>query len=185
MCPLLPVQRSLGMTLSKEQWKAALTPAALGSPPNLLIIDATAAQSRFNSRAVGRIPEFLELARAQLGAASGAVIVTDEPVLYFTLRSKLVGAGVAITPHVLIAEALEHESVLSEHAKPDSWVPADRSLANCHVEIMDREAAAIAMSLYRIGQDLAIGVDRQACEEASFYLLRTSTMPAGYRDHTI
>lgn len=167
---------------NKEQWKAALAPAENGPPLNLLLFDATGAQSRDNSRAIGRIPEFLQLGKGPLGALAGAVVVTDEPVLYFTLKARLKEAAVAVTTHVLIAESDAQESALSPDAKPDGWVPAARTNANCHVNIMDREAAEIAMALHRVGQELSPGAGREHCEAACYYLLRTATMPAGYRD---
>lgn len=169
----------------KAQWRAALNTPALRAQgaPALFLLDATDTRS-FAS--VARIPEFIEQAHACGHGAAGTVIVTDNPATFFSLRRQLVDAGRRPEEHVWAAEAETGSTFVSASPKPEDWTPAERSLDNPHVSVVDRHASSLALKFQQLARQAGNEDSEpfQALMEACHYLVRLSNMPAGYADLT-
>lgn len=172
----------------KDVWRKALTSSALKGPgrPEILLFDATDHAMRTNYSAVKRIPEFLLCAREGGLTEAGAVIITDDPRSFFSLRAQLRGSTIAFSTKVWAAEAEIDETLISSCPAPINWRPVQRSNSNFNVGIVDREASQVALTF----QSLMAGVGNedspahQALFQACMYVLRLSNMPAGYTDLT-
>lgn len=170
----------------KEGWRVALSAASVKGRgrPEAVLLDATHAASLTNYSAVRRIPEFLALARENGFASCGALIVTDDPKAFFSLRAQLHEAKVPFTTRVCAAEA--DDPIVSAAALPRDWKPALRSNSNFSVSIVDRDASQVALSFQKLAGE-AGGEEspgHQALLQACMYVLRLSNMPAGYSDLT-
>jgi hypothetical protein len=166
----------------KRDWNAALQNRAVTQdPPELFLYDATSAS---NFRAVRRIPEFLKLAREGRYAQTGALIVTDDPKTFFSLRARLGELHIPLSVQVLAAEA--DEALLSSHVLPADWIPQLKSNALINVAVVDRDACGVATNFYRLAPDNPgeLPPGHEPLLEAGRYLLRLSNLPAGYRDLT-
>jgi hypothetical protein len=150
----------------------------------LLLCDATSAADQSNFRAVKRIPEFLKTSREIGSSNTGALILTDDPKTFFTLRARLGELHLATTEVVIAAEA--DQPLMSSVALPSNWKPEQKSLSSFGVAVVDRDASAVAMAFYRLAAEFSgesvPGHDHLL--EACRYILRLSNLPAGYRDLT-
>lgn len=173
-------------TAKKDSWRTALAdPAFKGQGrPEVLLLDATDAASRTNYAAVKRIPDFLSFARESGFSDTGAVIVTDDPKTFFTLRVQLRDSKVPFSTKVWAAEA--DDALFSARPVAEDWQPAQRSNSNFSVSIVDRDASQLALKFQRL--TLSAGNEEspayQALLQACMYVLRLSNMPAGYTDLT-
>ncbi|EKZ98151.1 hypothetical protein D769_16662 [Cupriavidus sp. HMR-1] len=173
-------------TAKKDSWRMALAdPAFKGQGrPEVLLLDATDAASRTNYAAVKRIPDFLSFARENGFSDTGAVIVTDDPKTFFTLRVKLRDSKVPFATKVWAAEA--DDALFSARPVAVDWHPAQRSNSNFSVSIVDRDASQLALNFQRL--TLSAGNEESpaylALLQACMYVLRLSNMPAGYTDLT-
>lgn len=170
----------------KDSWLTALTSKALRDQgrPEVLLLDATSSAMRTNYTAVNHAPSFLAFAKEHGLKDSGSVIVTDDPKMFFILRSQLHEARIPFETKVWAAEA--EEVLLSPHPLEEDWQPTQRSNSNFSVNIVDRDAAELALSFQRLtatagGEDTPA---HQTLLEACIYILRLSNMPAGYSDLT-
>lgn len=170
----------------KDAWRAALAAPGLKGTgrPEVLLLDATHAAVQTNYSAVKKIPEFLIFARENVLAACGAVIVTDDPRVFFVIRAQLTEARLQFTTRVWATEG--EEAILSSNPHPAEWSPAVRSNSNFSVSIVDRDASQVALTFQKLAA--AAGSDEsfehQALLQACMYVLRLSNMPAGYMDLT-
>jgi len=173
-------------TVRKELWRTALAAQGLRNPgrPEVLLLDATDAARGTNYAAFKKITDFLAFARGNGFADMGAVIVTDNPKTFFTLRSQLCGSKVALSTKVWAAEA--EEGLLSAHPVAADWHPAQRSNSNFSVSIVDRDASQLALKFQRLTAATSNedSPAYQALLEACMYVLRLSNMPSGYTDVT-
>jgi hypothetical protein len=170
----------------KETWKKALLsrPCSTPSEPDLLLFDATAAADQRDRASVRRIAEFLKIAREARHGALGAMIVTDDPVAFFSLRARIQDSGIAFHTEVLPAES--DQVLLSASPLPAQWRPEQKSNSKFTVGIVDREAATVALAF----QNLAFDVGHEGAPgheqlmDACAYIVRLSNLPAGYSDLT-
>lgn len=173
-------------TAKKDSWRTALADPALKGQgrPEVLLLDATDAASRTNYAAVKRIPDFLSFARENGFSDAGAVIVTDDPKTFFNLQVQLRNSKIPFSTKVWAAEA--EDVLLSAHPVAKDWHPAQRSNSNFSVSIVDRDASQLALKFQRLassaGSEESPAV--QALLQACMYVLRLSSMPAGYTDLT-
>lgn len=173
-------------TVKKGTWRTALTAPALKSQgcPEVLLLDATDAATRTNYTAVKRIPDLLSFAQESGLSDAGAVIVTDDPKTFFTLRTQLGESKVSFSTKVWAAEA--EEMLLSAHPVAADWHPVQRSNSNFSVSIVDRDASQLALTFQRLAASAGNEETsaHQALLQACIYILRLSNMPAGYADLT-
>lgn len=169
---------------TKRTWKSAFAVEEFMGEgrPECLLLDATMAAARSNFSAVHRIPEFIRLSRESALAECGTVVVTDDPRTFLILRSKLADMHIDCRHHVRAAEGAD--TLFSPDPRSDDWQPALRSNANCKIGIVDRDAAGVAVKFQRLAKQ--IGKEEhpghQLLMEASFFVMRLSSMPAGLRD---
>jgi len=169
---------------TKNAWKSAFAAEEFvgDGRPECLLLDATMAAARSNFSAVHRIPEFLRLSRESNLKDCGAVVITDDPRTFLILRSKLADMHINCQNHVRAAES--NDALLSPNPFSDDWQPDLRSNANCKIGIVDRDAADIAAKFQRLAKQ--VGKEEhpghQLLMEASFFVMRLSSMPAGLRD---
>jgi hypothetical protein len=173
-------------TAGKEAWREALLAPALGGEgkPEVILLDATSSANQTNYRAVRRIPEFLRYAADNGYQNEGAVIITDDPTIFFVLRARL--HELKLNPKSQIWAAEAEEAVLSANAVPVDWKPEQRSNANFSVSIVDRDASQAALAFHRLASDAGneSSASHQALMAACLYVMRLSNMPAGYKDLT-
>lgn len=170
----------------KDIWKKALNLQALGidGRPELLLLDATTAMEQTSYGAVKRITDFLGYAIENGYESTGAVVVTDDPKTFFTLRARLTEMKLGPKTQVWAAEA--DETILSAHPLPTDWKPDQKSNTNFSVSIVDRDASQVALAFQRLAQEAGNedSTSHKALMAACLYILRLSNMPAGYRDLT-
>lgn len=170
----------------KSAWKRALAAAALKKDgrPELLLLDATSAMEKNYHNAVMRIPDFLRYAVDNGFESTGAVIIADDPKIFFVLRARLNELKLSAKEKIWAAEA--DEAILSAHAHPADWKPEQKSNANFSVGIVDRDASQVALAFQKLVQDVGSeeSLSHQALMTACLYILRLSNMPAGYKDLT-
>jgi len=170
----------------KGVWKEALDSTALkgNGRPEAFLLDATSAVEKNYYNAVMRIPEFLKCAVENGYENTGAVVVTDDPKIFFVLRARLNELKLSPKQQVWAAEA--DEAILTANALPADWKPEQKSNANFSLGIVDRDASQVALAFQKLAQDA--GSEDSSCHQAvmaaCLYVLRLSNMPAGYMDLT-
>jgi len=172
-------------TATKNQWKAALQQITRAkAAPELFLYDATSAADQSNFRAVRRIPEFLKSAREGDSSKTGALILTDDPKIFFTLRARLTEQHVPFDVEVLVAEA--DQPLLATDPLPQAWAASQKGNVLINVAVIDRDACSVATRFARLTPEASGDPPpgHEALLEACRYLLRLSNLPAGYRDLT-
>jgi hypothetical protein len=169
----------------KEIWRRALQSCSRSTQADLLLFDATSAADQRDRASVRRITEFLKVAREDHpDPGTGALIVTDDPVTFFSLRARIQDCGIALATEVLPAES--DQSLLSASPLPVGWKPEQKSNSRFTIGIVDRDAAAVAVAFQdlasEMGQEGAPG--QEQLMDACLYILRLSNLPAGYSDLT-
>lgn len=170
----------------KRDWKAAFAKSTspMLATPTALLIDATSKVSDSDPNSVRRIPEFVSTAYGLMGKAVGTLIVTDDPTLYFLLRSGLTKRKLAPDCGVYPAEGDFSESFYVAHPKSESWKPDGRSPVNFSVSILDQDAAALAAKFGRIA-DCMRSTSSESVEslrKAQLFVMRASHLPGGFFD---
>lgn len=166
-------------------WPKALENKCLrgDGAPALLLLDATVGAQRRAYAAVEGIPAFLTAARKAGHTDAGAVLVTDDPRMFFVLRKQLADASLACQSRVWAAEADPGQELLSPAPCPAAWRPPERSRAFTRVSIVDRHASALAATFQSLAKVAGEGTPHfDPFMAASQFVLRLSNMPAGYRD---
>lgn len=171
----------------KREWRDALAsyPFKSGARPEVVLLDATSNAERRDHKSVGAIPDLIKIVEEVGNQRIGSVIVTDDPKIYFVLRSKLGGQKTTFKSHVWVAEA--EDSMLSAGPVPLDWKPEVRSNSNFSVGIVDRDASGIALAFQRLANESGdeASSEHKALLDACLYVLRLSNMPAGYADLTV
>lgn len=166
----------------RADWRSLFTHLTASKRPDVLLLDASSAAARTNFQAVRRIPEFLSLARAKGLTNRDAVIVTDEPLAYFSLLARLKELHINVKSR-LIVPAEPTVPFLSAQALPADWRPQVRSNARVTLKVVDRDASGVASAFYRIAHEInRDSLAAKALTEAGNYLIRLSNTPAGLRD---
>ncbi len=170
----------------KSAWTRALAAAALKNDgrPEVLLLDATSATEKNYHNAVMRIPNFLRYAVDNGYESTGAVVIADDPKIFFVLRARLNELKLSTKEKIWAAEA--DEAILSAHALPVDWKPEQKSNANFSIGIVDRDASQVALAFQKLVQDTGSeeSPSYQALMTACLYILSLSNMPAGYKDLT-
>ena len=171
-------------TTKKNAWQNAFATLSGTARPEALLLDATTAAMRTNYAAVHRIPDLLKFSRENGSDPLGALVLTDDPKMFFVLRAKLSELKLSVRIRVWAAES--ENVLLSPQAVSDEWQPELRSNANFSVSIVDRDASQVALSFQRLAQEAGNeeSPGHKAMMDVCLYLLRLSNMPAGYSDLT-
>lgn len=169
---------------SRKDWKEALAASVLSEfhRPELLILNGTGRASQSSFGAVQRIPEFLKYALENGYRSCGAIVITDDPKSFFSLRARLAELRITFTTNVFAAEG--EQAILATEALPDTWQPAQRTLAYCSASIVDRDASQAALAFQRIANESGSEGDAShaAAMAACLFVLRLSNLPAGFSD---
>ena len=171
--------------LKRKEWKGALTPLAkrAGAAPDVLVIDATCRAQNADEAAVRRIPDFLIATSEKLGQ-TGALIITDDPATYFSLRYQLSKQGLQADSLAIAAEAEPGASFYSKSPKPGTWAPAHRAAVNFSVAILDRDAASLSLKFGRLADLVREEAPflEDVFRSAQHFLMRVSHLPGGFVD---
>jgi hypothetical protein len=171
-------------SIKKEDWEQALKSSVFKkNKPEMFLINATKDMQTTNFRAIQKISAFLKTAH-DLHPQAGIVIVTDEPVTYFSLKKQLPEQLFRkIEQKVILAES---GSGLSANPHLVGWTPKVRSLKHFPVHILDRQATGVVLRFLNIAHDLTGGSkEERACKEAGHFILQACQMPGGLRDLTL
>jgi len=172
--------------IKRKEVKQALARRAKGRAvrPDALLLDACRRSAVADPYGVRRLPEFLKHLYEDSGSTIGALIVTDEPTEYFVLRHRLEQAGLHPDAAVLAAESEPDEWLASAAAKSTDWRPANRSMINFSITILDQPAAILARRFGRIAE--AVRDEGHRVEEsfrlAQAFVMRVSHVPGGFMD---
>jgi len=170
----------------KSDWKKALNSQihGVGNKPEVFLLDATSAADQSNHNSVMHIPDFLKCAIENGYDKTGALIVADDPKLFFLLSARLKKLKLNHQTKIWAAEA--DDPILSANALSSNWKPNLKSNANFQVGIVDRDASQVALLFQRLAQKTGNedNPSHQTIIKACLYILRLSNLPAGYSDLT-
>lgn len=171
---------------TKNVWKDALSDQALelDSRPEIFLLDATSSKIRTNYHSTKRIPGFLKYAFDNGYENTGAIIVTDDPKTFFTLKRQL--KDLKLDPKIRVWAAESADSILSNHPLPRNWKPTQKSNTNFRISIVDRDASQVGIAFQRLAREVGDeeSPNYKTLMEACLYIMRLSNMPAGYTDLT-
>lgn len=163
--------------------KAAFRELRGSGAPEAALFDLTNEIARTCDR---NLPQLLPTVLSELdeGLATriGALIVTDDPKTFFTLRKRLRDERRELQEHALLS--LDDDYGLARSRLPLEVALPHLSLRNFRAVVLDQETAAVAALFWQVATELAR--DSAAwlcCRHAALFLLRLASLPAGYKQY--